>query len=137
MPNPLSHYPLSEDASGVITFGTQHAAVYHISFIPVTSVFLLVAGDKVEIENYQIIIENPGQLRTPGDSKVGATVCKAIAEFFEKHPLRTVTYVCNFGDNRQLARHRKFSGWYRRYGADAKVAKQDEVGVFQIVAISD
>ncbi len=127
MPNLLNHYPLSEDASGVTTFITEHAAVYHLSFIRVTSVFLSVGHNKTEVENYQIIIENVSQLFAPNDPKIGATVCKALAVFFEKHPLRIVTYVCNFGDNRQLARHRKFDQWYRRYQADTKIAKQDEI----------
>lgn len=61
----------------------------------------------------KLIVNNTGR-RTPPDAKIAATIADIFKAFLAQNE-RIVIYICDSSDLRQIARARKFDGWYEYY----------------------
>ena len=120
-----SSYPLNRLSPTLFSFATGQAVVYEINFVPFENITIVVNDDFVEIENFQLVLYNVSSVVASIDTKVGATVGNAIDAFFREDHTRTLSYVCDFGDDRQWARKRKFDQWYNLFAERVNIKKVD------------
>ena len=52
--------------------------------------------------------------RTPSDPRIAATVADVFKVFLARNE-RVIVYICDSSDRRQVARARKFDGWFEYY----------------------
>ena len=127
---PLSNfslsYPLNHLSPTLFSFATDQALVYEVNFAQFDNITININDDLIEIENFQLVVYLVSGTEASTDEKVGATVCNAVAIFFDEDDTRILSYVCNFVDDRQAARRRKFDQWYNQFGFSSNINKVDE-----------
>lgn len=64
--------------------------------------------------------------RIPEDKKVGITVVAIFKNFYEKYGDAISIYICDTSDGKELARKRKFDGWFSLFN-DENFVKVDQV----------
>ncbi|GAB4030286.1 DUF6169 family protein [Spirosoma gilvum] len=97
-------------------FVTTNHISYNVRFKPSADYVPL---DKVwRDEFYELVIEitaAPDLAHIPADRSILPTIVAIISNFFTVHE-RVILYICDDSDSRELARKRKFDGWYARFG---------------------
>ena len=61
----------------------------------------------------RLVANNTGR-RTPPDQRIAATIADIFKTFLAQNE-RIIIYICDSSDLRQVARARKFDGWYEYY----------------------
>ena len=114
MPAPYI-FVIDEDDSGTFAFETDYELVYEVRFKNSGYIF---AGDKdLETNTFELIIRLVSATigRTnPSDSRIAATIAEIVKSFMARTE-RVIIYICDSSDLRQVARARKFDGWYEFY----------------------
>lgn len=109
--NKFSPYPVI-DYSKYLTFTTKAGADYRVTFQKDSTKYF---GDKA----YHFIFTQPkDQDKHPiKDENVQKTLLTIIEAFFENDD-HVLLYICDSLDKRQLARHRLFKTWFKKYEAE-------------------
>ena len=105
-------------------FETKNNVEYDVRFNPNSNYLPL--EELWRDEFYEIVIDvasAPDPARSPADQVIFPTIVAIIADFFAVHE-RVILYICDDSDSRELARKRKFDGWYDRFG-NAAFEKHD------------
>lgn len=89
-------------------FETTNEYEYTVSFVsnPIKQLDIPILEVSVDCMNHESPIK---------DLLVGKTIIEIIKKELEQDDTKIVTYVCDGDDLRQLARKRKFCGWYDLY----------------------
>lgn len=103
-------------AEGEYEFVTSHDVLYRISFMEDYSIWQEGA--------YQFIISNKNNKKSPNDTMVGHTIYHIIMEFFYANP-SILLYICETGDDKQMARNRLFLKWFKQYDGGKTLYLQD------------
>ena len=110
-------YPIviDEDDNTTYAFETDYQLIYEVRFKNTGYVF---AGyPELESNTFELIIQlvlnNTGN-RTPPDTRIAATIADVVKLFLTRAE-RIVIYICDSSDWRQVARARKFDGWFEYY----------------------
>lgn len=130
MPSP---YLLKEHDEYSFEFLTEQGVRYIIYFLDYSAMFAdypVLAGH-VYMFNIDVLEGNPDQ--GISDDRIGVTVLEVFRAFFRRDQ-NVAVYVCDTTDNRQIARKRKFDGWFWRYN-DGTLIKEDDVAVIDDVEI--
>lgn len=101
---------------GEYEFVTSHDVLYRISFMEDYSIW--------QEDAYQFIISNKNSKKSPNDANVGYTIYHIIVEFFNVNPA-ILLYICETGDDKQLARNRLFLRWFKQYDGGKSFYLQD------------
>jgi hypothetical protein len=106
----FSPYDVVPYEGAAYRFDTGNSITYLCVFVDVTEAFGL---QECKIMSFNLEIAGDNQT-PPFDPRVGMTVMKVLAEFFEKHD-DVIIYVADCADGRQLKRKLKFSRWLSDY----------------------
>lgn len=101
--NLFAPYHLASTSNANLTFDTDFGVSYTIGFELDDSIW--------QDGAYQFYIINTNQKKSPNDPKVRKTIECVIEEFFQDEN-RIMLYICETGDDKQLARGRLFSNWF-------------------------
>lgn len=115
---------LDEEAF-IYSFYTSSQIPYKIIFSDSTSFF---EGTSVESQIqkvYSLSIEKATIVKEPFDRDVQTTIDCIITHFFEDVE-KSLIYMCDNSDEREVARYRKFSIWYKLSSFKEQVVKVDE-----------
>lgn len=105
-------------------FVTIHDVVYAVRFKPGADYVPLVELWRDDLYELTIrIVVAPEPIHIPADPVIFPTIVAIITDFFAVHE-RVILYICDDSDSRELARKRKFDGWYDRFG-NAAFEKHD------------
>ncbi|MDO4310993.1 MAG: DUF6169 family protein [Prevotella sp.] len=63
---------------------------------------------------YQFFINTEDDFKTEPDRRIRQTIMVVLEEFFRQKDV-VLDYICDTGDNRQAARSRIFSSWFRLF----------------------
>ncbi len=108
----------------VYSFNTKHKVEYDVRFKPDANYMPLHELWRDELHEIVIeVISAPDLLYIPADPAIFPTLVAIISNFFAVHQ-RVVLYICDDSDSREMARKRKFDGWYARFG-DSLFEKYD------------
>ncbi|WP_455668378.1 DUF6169 family protein [Phocaeicola sp.] len=111
------HVRVQEDERHVLTFTTNHALVYQVSF------FL---DESLYVKNvYQFVIEEVNDTHSAHDDKVEKTIVAILNSFFQ-NPECSLAFVCDTKQGYASARNHLFERWFRKY-AGSQLIKLDGV----------
>ncbi|MBQ7869239.1 MAG: hypothetical protein IJ355_02745 [Prevotella sp.] len=99
-------YHVTSPENGQFVFTTDQGKTYKIGFIQ----DYMISDDGV----YQFFINTEDDFKTAPDKRVRQTVMVVLEEFFRQKEV-VLDYICDTGDNRQAARSRIFSSWFRLF----------------------
>lgn len=119
MPNeepPSYKFRLIGGHENLYKFETKNGVEYDVRFKP--NADYVPPEEPWRDELYEIVIDvasAPDPARIPADRVIFPTIVVIIADFFANHQ-RVILYICDDSDSKELARKRKFDGWYARSG---------------------
>ncbi|GAB4040776.1 DUF6169 family protein [Spirosoma gilvum] len=121
-PDPYS-FTGTGSAVNIYTFRTESGAIYAVRFKPTP--YLFENAPIIAEQVYELVIE---QVRLPigrtgVDRAIAVTIAEICRDFF-KNQERILLYICETSDFKQLARVRKFDGWFRQFN-DHRYLKLD------------
>lgn len=103
-------------SANLYKFTTQRSVEYDVRFKP--SADYIPPDEPWRDDLYELVIEvaeAPDPTCIPADSAIFPTIVAIITDFFRTRQ-RVVLYICDDSDSKELARKRKFDGWYTRLG---------------------
>lgn len=106
---------LDEDESNTYAFETVYQLTYEVRFK--NTGYIFTGYPDIEPDTFELIIRlvaNATGKRTPPDPCIAATIADIFKVFLARNE-RVVIYICDSSDRRQVARARKFDGWYEYY----------------------
>ena len=106
---------LDEDESNTYAFETVYQLTYEVRFK--NTGYIFTGYPDIEPDTFELIIRlvaNATGKRTPPDPCIAATIAGIFKVFLARNE-RVVIYICDSSDRRQVARARKFDGWYEYY----------------------
>lgn len=97
-------------------FETVNKVNYEIKFKPF---FYLFDSDSI-YSNYTFefgmgVLSNSLSKLPPPDALIPITIATIFLDFFERVTQPLVIYICDSSDSKQLARQRKFNGWFHEF----------------------
>jgi Family of unknown function (DUF6169) len=114
-------------------FDTDYGITYEVKF---KSFDYLFDNDLFKYITYEFVIEIFSKSNDteppPSDERIPSTIAAIFYDFLDKQTETVVVYVCDSSDGRQMARHRKFSGWFSYFDrgsyikVDFVLAENDE-----------
>lgn len=99
----------------VFYFTTDFELAYEVLFEP--SEYIFPEYPDLESNVFELVIKlvvNKTAKKTPPDPHIAATIA-AIFKVFLTRNERVIVYICDSSDLRQVARARKFDGWFEHY----------------------
>ncbi len=106
---------LDEDEPNTFAFETTYQLIYEVRFK--NTGYIFTGYPELETNTFELVIRlvaNSTGKRTPPDPRIAATVADVFKTFLVRNE-RVVVYICDSSDWRQVARARKFDGWYEHY----------------------
>lgn len=100
----------------VYSFETSHTIGYLVRFKPCAD--YVPPNEPWRDDLFEMVIEvafAPDPDRIPADGAIFPTIAAILTHFFLAHQ-RVILYICDDSDSKELARKRKFDGWYARLG---------------------
>lgn len=108
-------FVVDEDDTNTLAFETDYGLVYKVRFK--NSGYVFAGYPELEPTVFELVIRlvlNKNRNRTPPDSRIAATVAEVLRLFLTRTE-RVIIYICDSSDLREVARARKFDGWYEYY----------------------
>ena len=108
-------FDFTESVQNAFYFTTEFGLAYEVLFEQSGYIF----PDDPDLDSHvfelviKLIINTTGK-RTPSDPRIAATVAEIFKAFLARNE-RIIVYICDSSDLRQVARARKFDGWYEYY----------------------
>lgn len=105
----------TESVQNAFYFTTEFGLAYEVLFEQSGYIF----PDDPDLDSHvfelviKLIINTTGK-RTPSDPRIAATIAEIFNAFLARNE-RIIVYICDSSDLRQVARARKFDGWYEYY----------------------
>ena len=104
-----------EDVQNAFYFTTDFGLAYEVLFEHSGYIFPEYPDlDPAVFELVIKLITNKTGHRTPPDRRIAATIADIFKTFLARNE-RIIVYICDSSDLRQVARARKFDGWYEYY----------------------
>ena len=111
------HVRVQEGGCHVLTFTTDNALVYQISFFIDESLYVN--------DVYQFVIEEINDIHSVHDPKIEQTIVAILNSFFQSRE-HSLAFVCDTKQGYASARNHLFQRWFRKY-AGSQLIKQDGV----------
>ena len=111
------HVHVQEGGRHVLTFTTNYALVYQISFFIDESLYVK--------DVYQFVIEEVNDTHSVHDAKIEQTIVAILTSFFQ-NPEHSLAFVCDTKQGYASARNHLFQRWFRKY-AGSQLIKLDGV----------
>lgn len=111
------HVHVWQEERHILTFTTDYALVYQISFF---------IDESLYVENvYQFVIEEMNGTHAAHDDKIEQTIVAILNSFFQDSK-RSLAFVCDTKKGYASARNHLFERWFRKY-AGLQLIKMDGV----------
>ncbi|MDX2047030.1 MAG: DUF6169 family protein [Chitinophagaceae bacterium] len=123
----LSPYLLQEADQFSYLFITDKGITYHVYFLDYSYMFADYPGISNNVYSFNIEVMDGDADTSVADERIGLTVVEVLRLFFRRIENVSV-YVCDFADERHLARKRKFDFWFWKY-TDGTIIKEDGVAM--------
>jgi len=94
--------------NGIFSFTTDFGVNYSVVIFKVETFSEYYFGNNVFDIAINCDLQNP-----PKDKRVQITINELIASFLLENEHYILTFVCDFADNKHLARKRKFNNWFK------------------------
>jgi Family of unknown function (DUF6169) len=99
-------------AANSYLFETDYSVAYEIKFKPFEYLF---ENEGFKHTTFEFVIEQfskSKEVEAPLDERISKTIATIFYDFLDNQTEKVAIYVCDSSDGRQMARHRKFSGWF-------------------------
>lgn len=123
----MTHYPYIKHSDLSFEFETSEGIAYCAYFFDYGFLFTAYPEFSTDIYSFNLEVTKGSAEHTVPDETIGRTVVAIFREFFD-FKKNAVVYICIGGDQRHLARKRKFDIWYWKYN-DGTILREDGVAV--------